>query len=143
MILQLNPPLPVVCPKGKAVAHFLIDSGSESDLLWVCFLDVSGECWTYNNKMIRAQRNMTLGRENISPFYDPDDVALSKLKPITCLSCDGTDFEDQIIQSFINVDGIVELFTHETMVCQDCGATLMTSDQIDALLKMYGERNKE
>ncbi len=64
MITQLNPPLPVNTPKGKAVAHFLIDYGLEHNIMWVCFQDDSGECWTWDNKHIRAQKNITIGRTN-------------------------------------------------------------------------------
>lgn len=74
MILQLNPALPVVTPKGRALAHALIDIGIESDLLWVCFQDNTGECWTWKNQQIRAQKNITHGRDCISPFYDPEEV---------------------------------------------------------------------
>lgn len=70
MIIQLNPPLPVTTPKGKALAHFMIDDGVEYDIKWVCFLEDGGECRIYKNGDIRAQ-----GREYISPFYDPKDVA--------------------------------------------------------------------
>jgi hypothetical protein len=76
-MLQLNPPLPVITPQGKALAHFLIDQGIEHDILWVCFLDDSGECWTYPNPKIRATRNITHGRNYISPFYAPEDVAFN------------------------------------------------------------------
>jgi hypothetical protein len=62
MILQLNPPLPMTTPKGKAVAHFLIDYGLESDIMWVCFQDETGECWTWGNKDIRIQKNISAGR---------------------------------------------------------------------------------
>lgn len=62
MITQLNTPLPLITPKGKAWAHFVIDYGMESDLLWVCFQDDSGECWTWSNREIRIQSNATLGR---------------------------------------------------------------------------------
>ena len=62
MILQLNPPMPVDTPKGKALAHFLIDYGPEHDLMWVTFVDASGECWTWPNPQIRAQNNVTMGR---------------------------------------------------------------------------------
>ena len=65
-ILQLNPPLPVVPPKGEGYAHVLIDYGAEFNLLWVCFLDDSGECWTYDNTQIRAQKNLTMGRTHVS-----------------------------------------------------------------------------
>lgn len=61
-ILQLSPALPVITPKGKAIAHFVIDYGVEHNLLWVCFLDENGECWTYENPEIRAQKNITAGR---------------------------------------------------------------------------------
>lgn len=78
MIIQLNPPIPLKTPKGQALAHFLIEEGPESHLKWVCFQEISGECWTFQNPMIRAQKNVTQDRDYISPFYDPDDVAFSK-----------------------------------------------------------------
>jgi len=62
MLLQLNPPIPVTTPKGKALAHILIDYGIEHDLIWVCFNDLDGECWSWSNKDIRIQKNTTLGR---------------------------------------------------------------------------------
>jgi hypothetical protein len=64
--LQLDPPIPVVTPKGDGYAHLLIDYGPEYNLLWVCFLDDSGECWTYDNTQIRAQKNITMGRTFVS-----------------------------------------------------------------------------
>lgn len=62
MLLQLNPPIPVMTPKGAGIAHVLIDYGPEHDLLWVVFLTESMECWTYSNKDIRAEKNITFGR---------------------------------------------------------------------------------
>lgn len=62
MMLQLNPSLPVVTPKGKGMAHFLIDYGIEADLIWVVFQD-DGECWSWRNQDIRAERNITFGRD--------------------------------------------------------------------------------
>jgi len=59
MILQLNPPLPVITPKGKAWAHIVIDYGPESDLIWVCFSVRNGECWSWPNKLIKMQENIT------------------------------------------------------------------------------------
>jgi hypothetical protein len=61
MILQLNPPLPMVSPKGKCLCHFLIDYGPEHHLEWVCFQE-DGEVWTYKNPEIRSQENVTEGR---------------------------------------------------------------------------------
>ena len=67
MIVQLNPPLPLDTPKGSGIAHFLIDYGAEFDLYWTVFLDDSGECWTFSNREIRAQKNQTMGRPQTSP----------------------------------------------------------------------------
>lgn len=61
MMMQLNPPIPLVTPNGKALAQFLIDYGPEHDLLWVCF-EEDGQCWTWRNQEIRADRNITFGR---------------------------------------------------------------------------------
>ena len=62
MIQQINPPLPVQTPRGNGLAHFLIDYGPEHHLMWVVFLDLNGECWTYPNPKIRAQKNITMDR---------------------------------------------------------------------------------
>jgi hypothetical protein len=78
MILRIDPPIPLITTKGKAYAHFLVDYAIDDDFFWVCFMDDSGECWTFRNKEVRARKNVTLGRENISPFYDPNDVAFVK-----------------------------------------------------------------
>jgi len=62
MIIQLDPPIPVLTPKGAGLAHMVIDYGPEYNLFWVVFIDTTGECWTYANMDIRAQKNITLGR---------------------------------------------------------------------------------
>lgn len=62
MIIQLNPSIPLVTPKGSAQAMFLIDYSPEHNLMWVCFQDDTGECWTWDNTKIRACKNITLGR---------------------------------------------------------------------------------
>lgn len=62
MILQLNPPLPLVTPKGSGLAHFMIDYGVEYHLIWVVALDAGGECWSFENHLIRFDANETLGR---------------------------------------------------------------------------------
>ena len=62
MIKHLNPPLPVITPKGNAWAHLIIDYGPEADLVWVCFQDDTGQCWSWGNRDIRAQQNLTLRR---------------------------------------------------------------------------------
>ncbi len=62
MITQLDPPIPMDTPKGPGLCHFLIDYGMESHLYWVVFIDESGECWTFSNPEIRAQKNITMKR---------------------------------------------------------------------------------
>ena len=82
MMLQLSPPLPVQTPKGKAWAHVLIDYGPEADLLWLCFQDETGECWTWANKDIRLQENMSLNaiRQSIIRRDRVKDHEISLLK---------------------------------------------------------------
>jgi len=62
-MLQLDPPLPVVTPKGKALAHILIDYGPEHDLVWVCFQQ-DNEIWCFRNQDVRADSNVTFGRKS-------------------------------------------------------------------------------
>lgn len=69
MILQLNPPIPVETPKGKAMAQFLIDYGVEHHLLWVCFQE-NGECWSWRNPDIRGETNLSYNR--ITPKIQRD-----------------------------------------------------------------------
>lgn len=61
MILQLEPMIGMITPKGCGHAAFLIDYGLESDLYWVV-LQNSGEIWTWQNKDVRLQDNITSGR---------------------------------------------------------------------------------
>lgn len=74
MILQLNPPIPMTTPKGPGLAHFLIDYSAEHDLYWVIFLDNSGECWTFSNRHVRAQGNITLGRKSVPNIFNVDNA---------------------------------------------------------------------
>ena len=67
-MLQLNPQIPVLTPKGKGWAFFMIDRSQEHDLEWVVFLDTTGECWVFNNRDVRIQKNYTFNRQNISDF---------------------------------------------------------------------------
>jgi len=75
MITQLNPPLPMVTPKGEGWAHFLIDYGPESALFWVVFMDADGACWTVPNPEVRMYQNWTLGRRRPEDLKKPDDSA--------------------------------------------------------------------
>lgn len=60
-MLQLSPTIPLDTPKGRGRAHFVIDYGEDFHLLWVCFIDATGECWTFANPDILLQPNPTLG----------------------------------------------------------------------------------
>ena len=60
-MIQLNPPIPLVTPNGKAMAQVLIDYGPEYDLVWVCF-DENSQCWAWKNQDIKADSNLTFGR---------------------------------------------------------------------------------
>jgi hypothetical protein len=63
MITQLNNPIPLITPKGDAYAYFVIDYGMEHDLLWVCFINKTGECWTFKNGNIKLGPNYTFDRK--------------------------------------------------------------------------------
>jgi hypothetical protein len=73
MITQLSPPLPLETPKGGGWAHFVIDYGPESALLWVVFLDADGACWTVPNPEVRMSFNWTIGRRRPADLKKPDD----------------------------------------------------------------------
>lgn len=63
MITRINPPLPLETPRGNGYAHFLLDYGTEFDLIWIVFIDETGECWSFRNPEIRLQKNITFGRD--------------------------------------------------------------------------------
>jgi hypothetical protein len=84
MITQLNPPLPMETPKGGGWAHFLIDYGPESALLWVVFMDADGACWTVPNAEVRMSFNWTIGRrkaEDLAPVEENKERAPQRLRP--------------------------------------------------------------
>lgn len=70
-MLQLNPPLPMLTPKGAGFAHILIDYGPESDLYWTVLITDTGEVWTFSNREVRAAKNITLGRTHVEPIPHP------------------------------------------------------------------------
>jgi hypothetical protein len=67
-LLQLEPSIPLLTPRGRGRAVVLIDYGIEEHLLWVVFLDDTGECWTFPNKEVRAEPNLTMGAKRASPI---------------------------------------------------------------------------
>ena len=58
---QLDPPIPLDTPKGPAYAHLAIDYGQEHYLLFVCFVNETGECWIFPNREVRIQKNVSRG----------------------------------------------------------------------------------
>lgn len=71
MFMQLNPPIPLVTPKGKAWAIGMIDYGPQWDLQWITFIHGTGECWTFDNKQIRQEDNYTFGIPKPTPIQQP------------------------------------------------------------------------
>lgn len=63
MMLQFDPPIPVyVIGKGNGLAWLVIDYGAENYLMWTVAIDETGEIWTMPNPMIRALKNISMGR---------------------------------------------------------------------------------
>jgi hypothetical protein len=62
MMLQLDPTIPMMTPKGPGYALFVVDYSQEHHLMWVVALDDGGEVWMFENPQIRVQSNFTLGR---------------------------------------------------------------------------------
>lgn len=60
--IQLHTPIDVITPKGKGKIHFYTDKGIEGDDLFLVIQDDSGEFWSWSNRDITAQQNITLGR---------------------------------------------------------------------------------
>ena len=60
-MIQLNPPIPMITPKGKGYANFLVDRGMEFDNEWIVFLE-NGEIWSFLNTEVRLESNYTYGR---------------------------------------------------------------------------------
>jgi hypothetical protein len=58
---QLNPTIPMTCPKGRGYALAVIDYSQDHDLVWCIALD-NGEIWCVPNAMVRMQPNWSLGR---------------------------------------------------------------------------------
>jgi hypothetical protein len=83
MILQLNPPIPLITPKGKGFAHLVIDYSQEHDLIWVVFLDDSGECWSYSNKEVKIVYNETLRRAKKNLQYSLSDFSEDARKALS------------------------------------------------------------
>ena len=62
MMIQLNPTIPMMTPKGSGYALFVVDYSQEHHLMWVVALDDGGQIWMFENPDVRVQANVTLGR---------------------------------------------------------------------------------
>jgi hypothetical protein len=62
MMLQLDPTIPMMTPRGSGYALFVVDYSQEHHLMWVVALDDGGEIWMFENPDVRVQSNFTLGR---------------------------------------------------------------------------------
>ena len=60
-LTQLNPMIPMSCPKGEGYAIAMIDYSQEHDIIYVIALD-NGEIWSYPNREVRMLKNVTMGR---------------------------------------------------------------------------------
>jgi hypothetical protein len=60
-ILRLEPPIELDTPRGRADAYFVIDYASDGNLVWVTFLRGSGECWSFQNPVVRKPGCETMG----------------------------------------------------------------------------------
>src|SRR6185295_18969307 len=61
-VTSIDPPIWFDTPHGQGLAHFVIDHGIETDLIWVCFITDTREVWAVSNWDVRAARNITIGR---------------------------------------------------------------------------------
>lgn len=59
MCKRLCPPMELETPRGRARAHFLMDYGTDTSLVWVCFVIRTGECWCVRNEDVREVRDDT------------------------------------------------------------------------------------
>lgn len=81
MFVQLNAPLHMETPKGKGWAHFCIDYGPETHLLWVVFMDADGACWTVPNPEIRLSPNWSMGRRPTASGPAEGNLAQPNFRP--------------------------------------------------------------
>lgn len=60
VILQLDPPIPLESEVGPGLAHFLVDYGPESSVLWGLFTE-AGIYWVPNEK-VKPCKNWSMER---------------------------------------------------------------------------------
>lgn len=80
-ITRIDPPIEIDTPRGKADAHFLIDYSADDNLVWVCFIRGSGECWSYRNPLIRKTWCETMGTGRRPDPVSPSVPNAPSVKP--------------------------------------------------------------
>lgn len=80
-VTQLEPTIPLDTPRGRGRAFFLLDYGEEHHLLWIVFLDETGECWTFANPDVRLSPNQTMGVRSMTRQANPTTIAAASEKP--------------------------------------------------------------
>jgi hypothetical protein len=68
MITQLNPPLPVVTPLGRAQAHFVWEVSIEHYVMFLCWHDKTGECFVFPHHVLRLTPNISNGHPTHTPI---------------------------------------------------------------------------
>lgn len=81
MMLRLDPPIPVDTPIGGAFAYFVIDSGPDHDMDFVCFLDATGECWMAHSRDVSLQ---PMGRPKAAEAATLRQIAESAIANAEC-----------------------------------------------------------
>ncbi len=81
MILQLNPTIPLVTPRGKGYALFMINPSDEHHVQWIVAQD-DGEIWTWQNPEVRMQTNPTMGRVANQPPKEPPIALAAALNAV-------------------------------------------------------------
>jgi hypothetical protein len=78
VLVQLDPPIPVVIvkgdgwPEGKATCVGWIDYSQEHFTLWKCAFDLDGQVWDIPQNFVRLQANPSLGRRGSAPVSRND-----------------------------------------------------------------------
>ena len=70
MTIQLNPTIPLITPKGSGLAIFVKEDGPEHHLIWTVIQDDTGEIWSWENTQVRATKNITYNRLNITSINE-------------------------------------------------------------------------
>ena len=82
MLTQLQTPIPLKTPKGKAWAVAIIDYGPQWNLQWVTFIHETGECWTFQNQEVRREENYTFNLPKPSPIKQRPDAIPPEKDPL-------------------------------------------------------------